>query len=433
MDMITLDVNTNIGSVPGCSAGTCDGSQAIFLANATNANNKIFWLASYTGCTGTGACVITTSGTPNAPTCTVCTAQNWAIGGRYLWPNSSNAGGTAGVNIVEGTLRPGDTVLFNQNPGGTKTVTWLTARTAGSSSGQITIKGKAGVQPLLENTNTTVVLTLPAQADWTVSSLALKQDGASGNVITASTSGLIFDSLKITCGGTAGYGISNNNYLVLTRSEITNCGTAAVATAGGTGGMLWGNYIHDNPGDGFNNTSLTSSISVINNIFSKNASGINIAGTPTTQQNIWSITGNTFYANTVAGITVANANSTVQLFNNIFQNDGTHANVSWTAGTAEANGQHGYNDFYAPTGTNLNGLTANATELSGSTSAQNPAMTAPASGNFAITNTSPAYATGYPQTTYPSGGTTSFTSMGAVQVQGVASGATGGHIIGGGL
>ena len=75
------------------------------------------------------------------------------------------------------------------------------------------------------------------------------------------------------------------------------------------------------------------------------------------------------------------------MLNNIFVNDGTHANVIWDAGTAELVGGHYYNVFYASGGTNLTGLTANSTELT-----TDPLLNNPAGGDFSLQSTSPAKA-----------------------------------------
>lgn len=383
------------GSAGQLSGIAVDGSQALFVNCATNTTQKIFFINAVDDVGG----LVGTSG--NAPTGCTAASSDWGIGGRYIWPSG------AGVNSIESALRAGDILQFNNTPA-TKTVTYITARTSGdSTTGPITIRGKSGVQPLLNITNTTVVITLTGQTNWTVSNLALKQDGASGNVVTASGAGLVFDQLKITGGGTAGSGISNNSAMSVLRSEITNCGTAAITSGGGSVLVIFGNYIHDNQGDGLTNSATLPAIAVINNIFDTNAGkGVYISGAATTQAQVSHISGNVFYANG-NGLQVDDADIVVVLTNNIFSSN-TSKNANWAAGSAELHGFHGYNTFFNGSNT---GLTTNSTEITG-----DPLMVAPATGNFAISSGSPAKATGYPGV-FAGGLSTGYQDMGAVQIQ----------------
>jgi len=64
VNSVTLDTNTNLTGVvttPGLT------QSSINLPTATNANRTIFWIASVTGCTGTGACSITLDTAPTCP------------------------------------------------------------------------------------------------------------------------------------------------------------------------------------------------------------------------------------------------------------------------------------------------------------------------------------------------------------------------------
>ncbi len=403
---VTLDALTDLSGVVTTPGPT---QSSINIAGATNANRTIFWISAVSG-SGGATPQVTVDTAP-----TGLTTNAWKIGGRYLWPSGATA------NVIEGGLRAGDVVQFNNTPA-TKTATYFTARVAGDTTGGfVTLQGKTGVMPVLEITNTATPITGNSITNYLIQNLVIQQDGASGNLVQTPGAGWTYYNVKFThSGGGSGIGINTAGVCKVINCEFNGIGGDCIATSQGI--SVTGTYFHDSTANGVTCSAAGPPCTFAGNVFDTlTSSGINLSGASSSQAHVTTIYGNTFYNNGVAGLTVADADTVVILLNNVFQNDGTHANVVWTAGTAELVGWHGYNDFYASGGTNLTGLTPNSTEVT-----TNPLMINPASANFAITNTSPAAATGFPGVPLGSS-STGYKDMGAIQRQ---AGASGGFIIG---
>lgn len=397
---ITLDAGTVLTGV------STAGDQAIFLSQATNTNQKIFWITNSSG-SGGATPTVTVSVAP-----TGITTSSWAIGGRMILTAAN----------YEAALRPGDTVLFNISPASSAS-TLVTARVSGdATTGFIYLKGKAGVRPNLQLTGASVVLAVGAINSWWVENLELSTTSTSGLIGSLTGQGWVFNNVKFThtSGGGSAIHINASGYFTLLNSEFNissgtgNCITTTVNLT------AIGNYFHGSGGDAINNNIVQPSSRIVNNIFSSNVRGINLPASSTTQANSVLIYGNTFYANTTAGLEVANANTAVTLVNNIFVNDGTHANVIWDAGNAQLVSTHYNNIFYASGGTNLTGLTPNSSELT-----TNPLLNNPGSGDFTLQTGSPAIAAGIPGAFLD--GSTGYMDIGALQVPATSGG---GGIIG---
>lgn len=404
---ITCSATDGPSSTPGCvlsgtpnlSGVATDGSQAIFLNCATNANQKIFWINAVDDSTDR-------VGTTVTPTGCTASSSDWGIGGRMIY---------ASVNI-EAAVRAGDTIQFNNTPA-TKAAAFITLRVSGdTTTGFINLRGATGVRPVLEVTNTSnVIVNTGSAGRWYVSNLELKQGGASGNAVQMSGNQIFFDNVKISDAG--GDCISTNNLLVLTRSELTGCGGWGVNTSASTTAVtvLNGNYIHGNTSGNVQFTAVAPIAFIENNIIAA-ASGRGVYFNATLTAGVAFIANNTFYGNTTSNLTVANATLQVYLLNNIFQSDGTQFNAVWTAGTIETQGLHSNNIFYISAGSNnVSGLTINSTE-----STSNPLLTAPGSADFSIGTSSPAKATGFPGQFL--GANLGYLDMGAVQIQATSSG-----------
>lgn len=414
--VITLDTNTSIGAAEGCTTNsTCDGSQAIFLTNATNSNQKIFWLASNSGCSGSGACTVTV--TQNV-TCATCTAQNWAIGGRMVLTPAN----------YEAACRAGDTIMFNISPA-SSAATLVTARCSGdSTTGFVYLKGKAGVRPNLQLTGASVIIAAGAINNWWVENLELSTTSTAGLIGSLNGTNWVFNNVKFThtSGGGSAVHINASGFITVLNSEF-NISSGTGNCINNTAAMkIISTYFHGCGGDAVDANQVQPLSQFINNVFSSNARGLNFPAASTTQANGALIYANTFYANTTDGLEVADADTVITLINNIFVNDGTHANVVWSAGNAQLVGTHYNNVFYASGGTNLTGLTVNSTELT-----TDPKLNNPAGGDFTLQSTSPAKAAGIPGA-FLGGSTIGYMDIGAVQMQATGAAAQG-FIIGGGL
>lgn len=402
--VITLDGSPDLTGVVTSGAT----QSTIYLAQATNSNQKIFWITA----ADNGAKTVTVSVAP-----TGVTGSNWAIGGRFVWTPAS----------IEGALRAGDLVTVN-NSIASSASTVVTERTAGSSSGGfIKMIGKSGSRPTITHSSTSNCIAGSATASlWWVENLELIQQGASGNALSRTGSGNVIYNVKISDAG--GVGISNTNSDNNTRiiaCEISGCGGDGINDSGND--ILIGNYVHDVTGDGYEHNQNNGSAIFIRNIFDTCAArGIYFPGAATVQTSLFIFDGNTVYGCGNTGLEVADTDYSFTMLNNIFAENGNAAgeyNVEWTAGTAELVSFHAWNLFYSSGGggsANLSGLTAGA-QVSGSELTTDPAFTNAASGDFSIGSSSPAKAVGFPGA-FLGGTSTGYLDMGAVQRQESASG-----------
>jgi hypothetical protein len=409
---ITCSATSGPASAPGCSisgsagqlaAIPVDGSQAVYVDCATNTAQKIFWI----NAVDDGAGLVGTTVTPTG--CTAATSD-WGIGGRWIFPGGS------GTNVIEAALRPLDIVQFNNTPA-TRTARYFTASMAtGSNAGYIFVRGKAGVRPVLEVTTNIQVITNSVNTLSKWSNLEIK---GLGTVLIDPNTSVVYDDIKFSAGSLGAFNNGNNN-ITIRNSEFTGfSGSSAVITSSGTV-FLTGNNFHGNTTSGaaFRSTSATGGDVILRNIFSNNSGqAILFNGTATSVSSNILISGNVVYGNGNSGLEVTDADYTVNLYNNIFLdngNTGTEYNVEYTSGNIDNRGSHGCNVFSIAGGTgggNVLGLTVNATE-----STSNPGFTNAAGGDFSITGTSPASATGCPNT-WLGGSSTGYLDMGAVQHQ----------------
>ena len=418
---VTLDVGTNLGTVNTSGAN----QTSINIAGATNSNRTIFWLVApspVSGCTGTAvACIVTVDTAP-----TGVTTNSWSVGGRYLWPSGSTA------NVVEGALRAGDTLQFNTAPA-TRTAVYLTGRNSGdTTTGYINIIGKAGTspRPLLAVTGAAANIATGSQSNYHFQHLELRNT-STGNATGAYTNWWFDDCVfsHPSGGGTANAIAVTNSPVRVTNSEFSGWIGPAIYIPVSSSNQVYvfGSWFHDGT-EGIDDATINPNRTILSNVFSNiSANAINLTATGNGAGSVI-INGNTFYNNGI-GLLVATANMPVYFSNNIFYNNGSTANVSWTAGTCDLVGIHSYNVFYASAGTNLTNCTANSTE-----STSNPLFVAAGSNNFAITNSSPAAGTGWPSAGAALLGSTStgYQDIGAIQ-RNASGGTSSGQIIGGGM
>lgn len=382
--IVTLDGSPDLSGVSTSGATQA----AIYLAQATNSNQKVFWITAVDNTLKT----VTVSVAP-----TGVTSSGWAIGGRMVWTPAN----------FEAAVRAGDILQINDSPAA-RTTTFLTCRVNGdSTSGNITLRGKAGVRPVLNVTNTSVVITGNSATNWTFNNLEADQDGASGNAISGFGVGCWFDNIKVSDAG--GIGInSGSSSARITGCEVANVGSVGISFGIGTFGQISGCYVHDCAGDGIVISGANPTGAILDTIVDTCAgNGINLSGASTTQGHCATIRHCTVYGCTGAGLIVADADTVVDFKNNAFSENAA-GNVTWSAGTAELVSSHGYNVFYKSSGTNLTNVTANGTEFT-----TDPLFTDAAGGNFAIGNTSPAAGAGFPGQFL--GGSVGYPDIGAVQ------------------
>lgn len=390
--VITLDGSPDLSGLSTSGAN----QSTIFLGQATNSNQKIFWITAVDNVLKT----VTVSVAP-----TGITSSSWAIGGRFVWTPAS----------VEAALRAGDTVIVN-NDIASSAAAVVTARTSGdSTSGPISLIGKTGVRPKLTTTGAVNVINGAGGTNWRVENLELIHNNAAGNLMTTAATWTVFNC-KLT--NTAGVNTISNggSQLIITMCEIFG-GSGDGISSSSNNMAIFGNYIHDVGGDGIEITAtLFPDVTVLNNVIANAAGrGIFISTTgPTSQGNGCLITGNTVYNCGNSGLEVSDTDTVIYLINNIFQNNGNAAgefNVEWAAGAAEFAGFHAYNCFNtagAGGSGNVSGLTINATEIT-----TDPLFVNAGAGDFSLQTGSPVKAAGIPGTFL--NGPVGYRDMGAVQ------------------
>lgn len=414
---VTFPALTDLSTVVTAAGATQD---AIYIADATNTNQKIFWITAVAGSGG----ATPTATVSVAPTGTIATSQ-WAVGGRFVWTPAS----------IEIALRPLDVVIINNSIASTS-ANVITGRVNGvSTTGRIYVKGKSGVRPVITNTSTNKCIERVTCNLWWFENLELAQQGASGDVVGTMAESMVFYNIKVSDGGAAGFNCLDEGCM-LVGSEVTNT-VSGFGVTGQTsrGQILFGNYIHDVTGDGIINTSANTSYNVYerNILDTCGGRGFLDNGAPSNfSQNIH-FSGNTVYGCGNSGFEVGDVDRQFSMFNNIFMNNGDASgeyNVEFTAGTlinGETTGFHAWNVFNTASAGgsgNLLGITDNS-QVSGSEFTTDPVFTNAASGDFSIGSSGSAYKAGYPGVFL--GGSTGYLSIGAVDPN--PSGGGGGAIL----
>ena len=429
---ITLDTNTNLSTLP------VDGSQAIFLTNATNTDQKVFWITSITGCTGTGACVVNTG---VAPTCATCTAQNWAIGGRVTLPDTS----------IENTLVAGNILSINSSIACGAAICFTMRGAGNDTAGPIMIQPTTTAVTLSNTGNNIVLSSSGTPVNWHITGPITLSNAASSTSVLLSTggTGTIVTNLTFTEGASATGACANvsGSVFTLLDSTFTACGGDAFTDNQATAINIIGNYFSGTfGGNGLTISGVNPQAFIYNNLMIGNTSGvaskiaISVSGTSTSFANSVQVLGNTIADWYEGGLNVAGAFTSVKMFNNIFYNNNlggtsTYYNVtmpsSTPADTMAATGAHGCNDFFTTGGTfNLSNVVANATEIT-----TNPDFVS-AGSNWSLNTSTPSLAinAGCYQNIGAYATAKNYVSMGALQLNGSgASSPTAAGLIGGGM
>ena len=252
---------------------------------------KIFWI---TGADD-GANTVTVSVAPTGITSSV-----WNIGGRILHSATS-------VGTTEGAVRPGDIVQFNNSPAAIATALW-TARVNGTGAGgPITIRGKSGVRPVLEcNGNAANCIVHNGIGGYNIENFELVQSHVTGAAPLTCGPGWTIRNVKISDSAGIGF-LPGAGPFWLFDSEITGCATSGI-TIGSMVGILHGNYIHDNTGDGILVSGSASGVYAEFNIIESNGGrGIYYSGASTTYPGVGHILHNPIALNGNSGLEVTDA------------------------------------------------------------------------------------------------------------------------------
>lgn len=394
---VTLDGSPDLSGL--ITSG--DTQSSIHLNQATNSNMKIFWITGFDNSAKTVTVHVAPTGV---------TGSAWTIGGRHVLTNAS----------IEGTVRAGDTVIFNNSPASGTGSRWTFRNAGDSASGYAKIVGKTGVRPVLNSTNAVTCVSLAQAYTWVEN---FEITASSGTGITAAGAGSTVRNVKVA---TVNAGINSTGQTRIIGCEVTGSATYGLQYAqNNINGYVSGCYIHDNTGDGVL-VSGSNSPTIYNTIIESNGGrGILLSTAFATANALRAMILNcTIYGNGDSGLEVSDADANVWIENSIFMDNGNAAgeyNVEWVAGAAEYQGYH-YNNCYYKSSNNLSGLTTNSTEIT-----TDPLFLDAANGDFRLSASSPCKATGGPGTFL--GSIASYNDMGAVQRQepsgsGSASGAS---------
>jgi hypothetical protein len=394
--VITLDGSPDLSSVVTSGAS----QSAIALGDATNTNQKIFWITAVDN----GADTVTVVGSP-----TVAGSSTWRIGGRMVHTPAN----------IEAALRAGDIVQFNDSPASSAS-TLLTCRAAGNATdGFITVRGKSGVRPTLTHSSTANVITPNSNAWWKISNLEIVQSGGVGSAALACFGGWLFENLKISDAGAVALSITAGGTRVIGCDIGGGSITDGIATTTGVQATIIGNYIHDVADTGIElvGAAMNGTLIAHNVIDTCAGRGVYLSSSSVSLSAMGVIMlNNTIHGCGNSGLEITDADAGVILLNNIFSENGNAAgeyNVEWVAGAAERVGYHAYNCFYhsgGGGGANLSGLTANSTETT-----SDPLFTNAGSGDFSLGSSSPCKATGFPGQLL--NGSLGYLDMGAIQRQ----------------
>ncbi len=386
---LTLDGNPNLSGL-STSGPT---QSAIFLNQATNANRKVFWITAFDDAANW-------VDVDTAPTGIVSSA--WTIGGQFSL--------TDVTPTMEGAVRGGDTVIFNNSPPArASNRSFFTGRIAGSqATGLITIKGKSGLMPSLTfssgNGNGLSVLSYTL-----IDNLECRGYGSMGIAIQSGTGCIVRNSKAYSATST------QSALLCTGDARIYNCdveaplgnGIQAVSTDQNV--SVEDCYIHDCGIDGLVNVARQYLLAHNNLIVRCVGRGINISETVTVtgNRNRKSIQGNTIYGCGNAGLETADVDVFPLIRNNIIAENG------YTAGVANAIiftgtifGYNSNNCFYKASGTNVTGLTLDSTDIT-----TDPQFVDAASNDFSLQDTSPCIGAGNNPGLVQAG----YRSMGAIQ------------------
>lgn len=399
---VTFSGNTDLSGV------SADGSQTIYIADATNSNQKIFRITAVDD----GANTVTVD---TAPTGTIA-ASAWAIGGRFVWTKSA----------ITAAVKAGWTVQFNNSPAAASGASLIDISNDGNSTnGPIRWIGKAGAKRTLSGSGAGLIGGSGRSGHY-FSNLELSNSG-SNPLDFSNFSHIILDDVKVSA---ASNGTTLNNGLVI-NCEFSGCSSPALTISNNGSVRYFGNYIHDNSSHGFSSESTSEGSTFVNNIFDTNAGRgyYNQSGSSGVQVSMfW---GNTVYGGGNSGFESTSGNLFGPMINNIFSENGNAAgeyNVEMTAGGDWL--IHRYNNFYHSGGggaANLLNITAGSTEPT-----TDPTFTDAANADFSIGSSSPAKAAGWPGA-FLGAGSTGYLDIGAVQRQEAGSSGGGGPLIDGRL
>lgn len=376
-----------------------DSQSAIYLADATNTNRKIFWIIAVDDANDRVIVDLTPTGV---------STSNWAIGGRI---------NTAGIQLIGDTVRPSDRVIQNTDISANPLNLTLRGPSYNGSVAVGILRWEApstAVKLLVNQGNGILITMVSSRGLFLVASYIEFQSQGTGNTLSWANNGQTkLHYCRITDGAT---GLSNNSASSpcwLFRSEISGVTDALGSNAWYT---LIECYVHD-----VTNVALMASSgpapTAIGCIFERCGTAVRLefltaVGVP------WLIYQNTIYRCTVGGVIVASPSAfgNAYLVSNVIVDNGdaaTEANLniaSTKAGTVVER-DNLVSIAGARGGVNTLNFTLDASDITSDPLFADPDA-AVGSRNFGLRSNSPAKGISY---TFQNSLSVSYKDLGAVQ------------------
>lgn len=345
---VTLDGSPDLSA---CITTPGDAQWTIALAQATNANRKIFKIIAFDN-------TAKWFDLDAAPT--GVTSSGWVVGGRIT---------IAGFAGQELSAQGGDEVVFNEDITGTAVI--LSPRGSGTQGeGYIRYTGAAGAIRTMENTGSGSASIFTESGTtagiWYRNLRFSAPNGTSGSALSMEAANVAelceFDGGS--AGGTTGitFAAAGNKLL---RCQVEGFGVGVSMST--FGGIVAGCYIHHNT-DGI--TFSGSSFGIIaGNVITKNTQyGVHFSGAVSTFTNaLGFFANNTVAWNGADGLRIADVDAPFTFANNIFAFNGTTSgyNINLTPGGNLARQAFcSHNILFATGGgANVNGYTLQATDI----------------------------------------------------------------------
>ena len=360
---VTGSTVTFTGS-PDLSGVSADGSQTIYINDATNSGQKIFRITAVDNTAKTVTVDV-------APTGSI-TVSNWAIGGRTTLPNAN----------LQNSLRAGWELVLNTS------ITNMSSSFAPGASaignltdGPIIFRsGTPGTQVTLAASSGTTTFSGTA-TEWVIRDIIFDNTVNSQTTVNYNANTSTFVNCKFTKSsgtGNAAFSMLANNSAYFVGCEFG--GGTTTDGYSGTGGGTWIDcYFHDLSGNGLTLTSTSFTANLINCVFDTCAGrGVYSSGALAAVASNLTLVNCTIYGCGNSGLEVADADIRPTIVNCLFLNNGDAAGEYNIEMVSERFGVRRNNVIYhSDAAKNYTGITIHSSEIT-----SDPSLTDPANANF---------------------------------------------------
>jgi len=398
--VVTLDGSPNLSTLVTSGAT----QSAIYLAQASNSNKKIFWITAFDN----SAKTVTVDTAP-----TGVTSSSWAIGGRQTV-----------VDTALSVCRAGDTCMVNNSPASVAGTVATFRANGTAAAGPVKLIGKSGVRPVLRTTTTANCVEFGTTVRGWIENFEIQQAGATGSGINIGSVSNAFHTIanvNITDAGSGG-GITTGDsttYMVVQDTHVS--GSAGAGYKGGNTlpALFYGCKFYNNA---HGIQGRTNTISMLAKCIISGNSGRGIVKDSASSSFLLMVIDCTIWKNLDGGIEDANnTNNQIFIRNSIIADNGTAAgeyNIEWVNQSAQlcSPGRSMGNCIAQSGGSagNTSLYTLDTTDITSAPSLTDPDNATESSQNFAPASGSPCRAASVPGL-FLGSGTTSYQDIGAVQ------------------